>query len=224
MSLSNEITVLHNGYSDFVPNQTADLSIMKANCTCTLIRNANFNVIVDTMTPWDGDKIKDSLKRFDLVPDMIDYVISTHGHADHVGNNNLFLNAKHIVGHSISKGDNLYLHPFDEGTSYFIGEESDEDRIEITPTPGHTMDSVSVVVNTGKYKTVVIAGDLFEKAEDLINPYVWLGAGSEDKEQQEHHRLRMLKIGDYIVPGHGPMFRVTDQSRLTYKKMSDGAE
>ena len=109
MSLSNEITVLHNGYSDFVPNQTADLSIMKANCTCTLVRNANFNVIVDTMTPWDGDKIKDSLKRFDLVPDMIDYVISTHGHADHVGNNNLFLNAKHIVGHSISKGDNFYL-------------------------------------------------------------------------------------------------------------------
>ena len=36
------------------------------------------------MTPWDGGKIKDSLKRYDLVPDMIDFVISTHGHADHV--------------------------------------------------------------------------------------------------------------------------------------------
>ena len=222
MMQSNEIIVLHNGYSDIIPNQAAGLSIMKANCTCTLIRNANYSIIVDTMTPWDGGKIKDSLKRYDLVPDMIDFVISTHGHADHVGNNNLFLNAKHIVGHSISKGDSFYLHPFDEGTSFFIGEESDEDKIEITPTPGHTMDSVSVIVKTEKYQTVVIAGDLFEKAEDLINPYIWIGAGSEDKEQQERHRLRMLNIGDYIVPGHGPMFKVTDQSRLTYKKMTEG--
>ena len=221
MNNGNELIVLHNGYSEMIPNQSSSLSIMKANCTCTLIRNSNYSVIVDTMTPWDGIKIKDSLKKYNLMPDMIDFVISTHGHADHVGNNNLFLNAKHIVGFSISKNDNFYLHPFEEGISYFIGDDVDDNRIEITPTPGHTMDSISVIVNTEEYKKVVVAGDLFEKEEDLKNPAIWVDAGSEDKKIQEYHRLRMLDVGDYIVPGHGAMFKVTDQLRSTYKKLCD---
>ena len=221
MNQGNEVIILYNGYSDLVTNQASNVSVMKANCTCTLIRNAKYSVIVDTMTPWDGDKIKESLQKYNLVPDMIDYVISTHGHADHVGNNNLFLNAKHIVGNSISKVDEFYLHPFDQGISYYIGTEKDENRIEITPTPGHTLDSISVLLNTDRYKKVAIVGDLFEKEEDLIDPSIWLDAGSEDKIKQEQHRLRMLHACDYIVPGHGPMFKVTDQARINYKKLCD---
>ena len=38
-------------------------------------------------------------------------------------------------------------------------------------------------------------------------------AGSENPELQEKHRNAMLLKGDYIVPGHGPMFKVTDQMR-----------
>lgn len=50
-----------------------------------------------------------------LTPEDINYVVSTHGHSDHTGNNNLFLRAKHIVGFSISFKDTYYTHPFDEG-------------------------------------------------------------------------------------------------------------
>ena len=220
MSNSNEIFVLHNGYSEFKANNDDSLPVMRANCSCTLIRNASYNVIVDTMTPWDTEKIKESLKEHNLTPDQIDYVVCTHGHADHVGNNNLFLNATHIVGYSVSKRDEFYLHPFEEGTSFFIGGKDDISRIEVTPTPGHTMDSISVIVKTKNHKTGVIAGDLFEKEQDLKNSYIWLEAGSEDKKQQEYHRLRMLDIADFVVPGHGPKFEITDKTKSTYQKLS----
>jgi glyoxylase-like metal-dependent hydrolase (beta-lactamase superfamily II) len=45
----------------------------------------------------------------------IDYVVCSHGHSDHTGNNNLFLNAKHIVGFSISYKDQYFIHPFETG-------------------------------------------------------------------------------------------------------------
>jgi glyoxylase-like metal-dependent hydrolase (beta-lactamase superfamily II) len=73
--------------------------------------------------------------------DDIDIVVSTHGHADHLGNNNLFLKSTHIVGFSIAFKDKFFLHPFDNGTEYSI-----DDHVIVVPTPGHTLDSVSVRV------------------------------------------------------------------------------
>lgn len=74
--------------------------------------------------------------------------MSTHGHADHLGNNNLFLKATHIVGFSIAFKDKFYLHPFDNGTEYEI----DSNLVRVLPTPGHTLDSVSVEVKVGAGK------------------------------------------------------------------------
>ena len=43
------------------------------------------------------------------------YVVCTHGHSDHTGNNNLFLNAKYIVGFNISFSDLYVIHAFETG-------------------------------------------------------------------------------------------------------------
>ena len=45
-----KVIVLFEGYSLTLEDR------MEANCTCTLIK-AEKNIIVDTMTPWDGPKI-----------------------------------------------------------------------------------------------------------------------------------------------------------------------
>ena len=96
----SHVNVLFDGYS----NISEDGKIMRANCTCTLIQSKGLNIIVDSMTPWDKDKILSELKnKHDLDPSQINYVVSTHGHSDHIGNNNLFLDAIHIVGKSVSK-------------------------------------------------------------------------------------------------------------------------
>lgn len=52
----NQIIVLSEGYSKYEQNEppSADAPML-ANCTCTLIKGPDCNVIVDTMTPWDGD-------------------------------------------------------------------------------------------------------------------------------------------------------------------------
>lgn len=54
----SEVIVLYEGYStEAVNNQ------MTANCSCTLIKGVH-NIIVDTMTPWDSEKILTGKFRF----------------------------------------------------------------------------------------------------------------------------------------------------------------
>lgn len=117
--MTNFVEVLFNGYSYLSPpsndvSSKAALSTAKANCSCVLI-TGNANVIVDTMTAWDKDLILKALDHRGITPDEINFVVSTHGHSDHIGNNNLFLNAKHIVGYCLSFRDQYHLHPFDQG-------------------------------------------------------------------------------------------------------------
>lgn len=207
----NRIDLLAVGYSRCDSN---DSSIMLANCTSTLVRTSGgCNVIVDTMTSWDGDYILDALARYELQPKDIDYVICTHGHSDHTGCNYLFPSAKwHIVGNSISH-HNKYKEWNNEQPYQLCGED-----IVIHSTPGHTLSCVSVLVrNTNLGNMVGICGDLFECEKDIWNEYVWLAGGSEDIKKQMSNRLKMLEICNVIIPGHGDKFTVTDEMRAKLK-------
>lgn len=60
----NMIHVLFNGYSSDLTScklNNRNITSMKANCSCTLIKGKNNNIIIDTMTPWDKDKILKSI-------------------------------------------------------------------------------------------------------------------------------------------------------------------
>lgn len=200
-----EVHVLHNGYSEL----TKDGSL-RTNCSCTLIKGPP-NIIVDTMTPWDGEKITQSLLKHAVNPDDINMVICTHGHSDHTGCNYLFKKAKLIVGFSMSFKDSYYLTcDFAKGEEYIINE-----KIKIIPTPGHTMQDVTVIVETSEGK-VAITGDLFEKFEDLQDCLLWKSAGSDSEQLQIENRERILRMADYIIPGHGPKFEVPEK----YKRLS----
>lgn len=205
------VTVLFNGFS--VMNETK--TEMLANCTCSLIQTPENNIIVDTMTMWDTEKIKEALKDKNLTVNDINWVISTHGHSDHIGNNNLFQKAKQIVGNSISYLETYYLHDFDKN-DYVI-----DDYVKVISTPGHTLSDVSVIVKILDLGTVAIVGDLFEKEEDFVDEKIWLDAGSEDPDRQRSNRRKIVEMADYIIPGHGPKFRVTDMIRnyILYKNL-----
>lgn len=47
-----QIIVLFDGYSKQLEDEKTE-----ANCSCTLIKSPTINIIVDTMTAWDRDKI-----------------------------------------------------------------------------------------------------------------------------------------------------------------------
>ena len=78
--------------------------------------------------------------------------------------------------------------------------------MEVIPTPGHTNHDVSVIVEDTRFGVVAITGDLFEKGEDLAMDQLWTQY-SENREQQYQNRLKVLRKADYIVPGHGKMFK-----------------
>ncbi|XP_023335549.1 metallo-beta-lactamase domain-containing protein 1 [Eurytemora carolleeae] len=194
-----EVHVLAEGYS-----KLREDGIMTANGSCSLVTGGKFKVVVDTMSPWDKEKIIEGLKQFNMSPEDITHLVCTHGHPDHVGNNNLFTAAvQHIVGFSVHKKDEYFIHPFECGEPL----ELDGEDLVVIPTPGHTNDSVSLKVLT-KDGVVVIAGDLFEKQEDLTDDKIWKDAGSENEAAQKMNREKILSIADFIVPGHGPKFQV----------------
>jgi len=78
--------------------------------------------------------------------------------------------------------------------------------IEIILTPGHAEDLISVIVNTPEGR-VVIAGDAIPGKE-------WIDLNRQpselvtDVEKFNKSREKILEKADYIIPGHGDMFRV----------------
>ena len=190
-----EVKIIQPGYTEQVgPTQ------YRADGTITLIKGPT-NIIVDTGGPWDKEAILKTLWRESLLAADIQYVVCTHGHSDHTGNNNLFPNATLILSYDVCK-DGLYtLHDFAQGHAYPVDEHT-----EIIPTPGHTTQDVSVIVRT-KQGVIAIVGDLFECAEDLQDEGLWRSS-SEMPETQRANRERVVGLADFIVPGHGAMFRV----------------
>ncbi|XP_025994142.1 metallo-beta-lactamase domain-containing protein 1 isoform X3 [Solenopsis invicta] len=204
-----EVVVLFDGYS-----KSLDDGRMDANCTCTLIKGPKL-IIVDTMTAWDRDKLIEALARHKIEPRDIDYVVCTHSHSDHIGNNNLFTNAEHIVGLSVQRGTIFYEDPqISNGYELCPG-------VKITATPGHTREDVTVLVEMikdGEVKILAITGDLFEKEEDILTPSIWKSLGTPELlKSQSVMRSRIINLADFIIPGHGPMFRVTDTMREIVK-------
>lgn len=209
--MSYSVHVLQDGYSRL------EDGVMRANCTCTLVKGPNI-VIVDTLTAWDKNVILSGLAKESIRCEDVNYAIATHGHSDHLGNLNLFTAATHIVGFTVSHKDQFFIHPFETGEPFKV-----DDALQVIPTPGHTTADVSVVVKTADQGKVVIAGDLFEREEDIADPSLWRHtAGSENPETQEKHRNKVLLLADYIVPGHGPMFKVTEAMKEAAKGDSSG--
>ncbi|XP_056639837.1 metallo-beta-lactamase domain-containing protein 1 [Diorhabda sublineata] len=191
--------VLFNGYSKFENGNYF------ANCSCVLIKTTPC-IIIDTMTSWDEEKLLNALNEEGIYANDIKFVISTHGHSDHIGCNHLFKSATHIVGYSVSHRDEYFTEPdFRNNEEYVINE-----HVKVVPTPGHTLQDVTVLVETVD-GLIAVTGDLFEKYEDLDDDCVWLNAGSDSETLQRENRRKILDIADYIVPGHGAMFKVPEK-------------
>ncbi len=86
-------------------------------------------------------------------------------------------------------------------------------NIDVFPTPGHAHEHAALLVNTEKRK-VVVAADVFwwmeneeQKTDDrdiLINrkdPF------TKDKKALKESRKKVLEVADWIIPGHGKIFK-----------------
>ena len=190
----NKIKVLIQGYAKKIKNGWL------ASSTVTLIKSNGKNVIVDP--GCNRKKLVEELSNNNLRLTDIDFVLLTHSHADHTLLAGIFENAKVLTTEEIYDNDNQTEH----------NNKIPETDLEIIQTPGHSPEHCSLVVPTEE-GTYVVAGDVFwwmDNEEQKIDVEKEDEAHPEeiDMEKLIESRKQLLKIADYIIPGHGEMFKV----------------
>ncbi|MBN1325476.1 MBL fold metallo-hydrolase [Candidatus Falkowbacteria bacterium] len=169
----------------------------KASSTVTLIKDGPVNILVDTGNYEIEKKLLSALKKEGLKTSDINYVIITHHHADHVANKHLFKNAI-FTDWLTSYKNNKFVVDFDIVAK---GKNVISPNVYLIPTPGHSDDACTVIVNTAK-GIVAIAGDLFVSKQVEKNIYV------TNKKEYQKSAKKILALADYIIPGHGDLFKV----------------
>ena len=190
-----EMKILIEGYARKKNN------VWFASPTTVLIKDNGLNILVDPGA--NRPLLEKAFKKEGLVPQDIDIVFLTHYHLDHILNIRLFPDKDIYDGTTITREDAITEYSGNiPGTS-----------IQVILTPGHADEHCSLLIETEQGK-VVIAGDVFwwqdqeeqkTDRESLMkheDPFV------KDIELLVESRKKLLEIADYIIPGHGKMFRV----------------
>ncbi len=192
----NKLKILVEGYAKPGPGTT-----YQASPTCCLIYHDNLKILVD---PGANEReLLKALKEEDLTPNDIDVLFLSHYHPDH------FLNLKLFPKNDLYDGSMLWKD--DTETAY--SDKLPGTEIQILPTPGHSLEHAALVFEEDTLGTVCIAQDVFwwedgkqdtsslEALMNLRDPF------ASDVEALKESRKKVLEIADWIVPGHGKMFK-----------------
>ena len=190
----NKVKVLIQGYAKEIENGWL------ASSTVTLVRANDKNIIVDP--GCNRKRLLEELNKNNLKPSDINFVFLTHSHGDHALLAGIFENAKVLTPDEIYDNDNQIEQ----------GNKIPGTDLEIIQTPGHSSEHCSLVVPTGE-GTYVVAGDVFwwmdnEEQKIEIEKEDDAHPAGADMQKLIESRKKILEIADYIIPGHGKMFKV----------------
>lgn len=160
-----------------------------ASSSVTLIKDSGANILVDVGGRGYLKRVEDVLKKEKLSLKDIDIVINSHSHPDHCWNNAFFPKAKFISFMGTLEDKMFFGRPPQQIT----------ENVEIIATPGHSEDSISVIVKTEKGVCAVV-GDLFYSDKEKIPSF------EKNVEMIKENRKKILEISDFVIPGHGKMF------------------
>lgn len=169
-------------------------AISQAEETCStsvITTDQNYRIITDPGVLKDRKILIDALEKEGLKPEEITHIFLTHSHIDHYRNIGIFPDAKVIEYWGIWNEATVDDRP-----------EKLTDNISIIETPGHSRDGLTMLVKTDE-GTIAICGDVFWKENyPEIDPY------AEDLNQLKKSRELVLQSADFVIPGHGKMFKV----------------
>ncbi len=154
-----------------------------------LIRTDDRNIIVDPGTLPSQEILIEKLKQEKLSVADIDIVFLTHSHIDHTRNVGMFAIAKVLDFWGWWDGD--------LSSEY---QNSDLEYIILYHTPGHSYDGVTLLVDSEDGK-IAICGDVFWKKD-----YPKKDPFATDLKALKKSRKKVLKMADFVIPGHGEMF------------------
>jgi N-acyl homoserine lactone hydrolase len=202
--------VLSPGFLRRAPNG----AILEARSSVTLICTGRMNIIIDTGLPGDGDIILEGLEGVGLKPSGVDVVVNTHDHQDHTGENRLFTGARIICGYKGLEKEGGRIQVTHAGII-----PAPKHRMVLDPnvyvirTPGHTRDSISVVimdVNSDfarSTETLIAAGDALPTEANYLKGVP--PAISYDRNVSLQSMATITDLADWVIPGHDKPFRVT---------------
>lgn len=172
-----------------------------ASSTTCLITTEDQKIITDP--GCNREKLLDALSKEGLVTDDIDYVFLSHCHPDHILLAGIFEKAKFVTFDTNLIYDKDLLLEF---SKHEMGKD-----IEIVETPGHVLEHLSLIIDTPEGK-VAIAGDVIwwvdgEKQVFDINQKDHSQAKGMNMKDLIESRKKILEVADWIIPGHGKMFR-----------------
>ncbi|MBP7031221.1 MAG: MBL fold metallo-hydrolase [Chloroflexi bacterium] len=181
-----------------------------AQVTAGAVIGPQWAVLIDTLIPQETTQIKEFLENDLMVP--VRYIVDTHHHADHSWGNSYFPEAI-VIGHSLCRElmltksrsaleeagqDNPFLREiaivppqitFSEGSiSLRVGKK----QLQIFRTPGHTADSISVLVEEDR---ILFAGDAFMAVPFIVG-------GNLDEAVRTISDIGKMSL-ENIVQGHG---------------------
>jgi N-acyl homoserine lactone hydrolase len=200
---------------------------MKGPVVAWLLSNGDRKILVDTglFGPHDASdtmgvfsrteeqKIEVQMGRVNTTPEQIALVINTHLHSDHCGGNGYFPHARFLVQkremeyarNPLPATKPEYDVEIRESTFDLLDGDADiAPGIRVILTPGHTMGSQAVLVETasGLY---VIAGDTvphFENMEVPAGEPFWPTGIYIDLRELYGSLHRLKSLGGTILPGH----------------------
>ncbi len=193
-----EIKILIKGYAKELKEGWLACS------TVALIKSNGKLIISDP--GCNREKLLKALDKEGLKSKDIDFVFLTHGHIDHSLLAGIFENANFVTYESLTYNKDLQLEFKDD----ILGPDT-----KVIKTPGHSAEHISLIVNTGKGK-YAIAGDVFwwvdgEKQIVDINKKDSAHPAEPNMGKLKKSRKKLLEIADYIIPGHGEVFKVEKQ-------------
>jgi N-acyl homoserine lactone hydrolase len=157
------------------------------------------------------DDIAAQLNALGIEPPQIDYVINTHLHFDHAGNNFQFINATFFAQrehyeHALGNPDfpNEYWNV--PGLRYELLDGGGEvlPGVEIVVTPGHAPGHQSVVLHLRRDGDLVICGDAIY-LQDNLDLENWQAMADPEEARKSARRLTELEAqGARLLYGHDP--------------------
>ena len=186
--MSAEVKILIEGETN--ANEVGETGEEKTRPTITLIRDDGFVIVVDPGILKSQQTLVDALEKENLTVNDVNIVCITHSHIDHYRNVGMFPNAKVLEYFGLWKKESV-----EDWHQNF------SENIQILRTPGHDYTCITLFVKTSD-GIVAVCGDVFWKenypAEDRF---------ASDSKKLEESRKTVLKMADWIIPGHGPMYK-----------------
>ena len=141
--------------------------------TIYLIKLNDQNIMIDTSSKENEKELLKDLAQLNLKPEDINTLIITHSHWDHIGNNDLFKNAKIITNKNPEKLPN---------------------ELKPIQTLGHTQDSFCIL-----YEDILFSGDtIFHEGGRGRTD---LPGGNEQQILESIEKLKTLNY-KILCPGH----------------------